>query len=49
VVVALLAGAAIGIGLDNTVSWGGLAFTCLTTIGVIAAVIAVERREPTVD
>lgn len=49
VVVALLGGAAIGIGLDNTVSWGGLAFTCLTTVGVIAAVIALERREPTVD
>src|SRR6185312_15445592 len=49
VVVALLGGAAIGIGLDNTVSWGGLAFTCLTTLGVIAAVIAVQRREPTVD
>ncbi|OJU81307.1 MAG: hypothetical protein BGO11_08975 [Solirubrobacterales bacterium 70-9] len=49
VVVALLAGAAIGIGLDNTVSWGGLGFTCLTTLGVIAAVVAVERREPTID
>jgi hypothetical protein len=48
-VLALLGGAAIGIGLDNTVSWGGLAFTCLTTVGVIAAVIAIQRREPTID
>jgi uncharacterized membrane protein YoaK (UPF0700 family) len=49
VVVALLGGAAIGIALDNTVSWGGLAFTCLTTVGVIAVVIDIQRREPTVD
>jgi uncharacterized membrane protein YoaK (UPF0700 family) len=49
VVVALLGGAAIGIALDNTVSWGGLAFTSLTTVAVIAAVVAVLRREPMVD
>ncbi|MBS1678514.1 MAG: DUF1275 domain-containing protein [Actinobacteria bacterium] len=48
VVVALLSGAAIGVALDQTVSWGGLAFTCLTTVAVIGAVVAVLRREPMV-
>lgn len=49
VVLALLGGAAIGIALDQAVSWGGLAFAGLCTIAVIGAVIAVLRREPLID
>ncbi|HEY0277040.1 MAG TPA: YoaK family protein [Solirubrobacterales bacterium] len=49
VVVALLAGAAIGVGLDKAVSWGGLAFTSLVTVVVIGAAVALLRREPLVD
>jgi uncharacterized membrane protein YoaK (UPF0700 family) len=48
VVVALLGGAAVGVALDNAVSWGGLAFTSVTTLAVIGASVAVLRREPTV-
>lgn len=49
VVVALLGGAAIGVALDKAVPWGGLAFTSLTTLGVIGAAVALLRREPMVD
>jgi len=48
VVVALLGGAAIGVALDKAVSWGGLAFTSLVTVFVIAAAVALLRREPIV-
>lgn len=46
VVLALLAGAAIGVGLDRQVRWGGLAFTCVGVALVIVFTIAILRREP---
>jgi uncharacterized membrane protein YoaK (UPF0700 family) len=46
VVVALLAGAAIGVLLDKAVRWGGLGFTCVTVAVVIACTVAILRDEP---
>jgi uncharacterized membrane protein YoaK (UPF0700 family) len=47
VVVALLGGAAIGAGLDQVVSWGGLAFSSLAVLAVLVATIAIVRDETT--
>jgi uncharacterized membrane protein YoaK (UPF0700 family) len=43
VVLALLVGAATGVGLDNVVPWGGLGFTSLTVIAVIVCAVALLR------
>jgi uncharacterized membrane protein YoaK (UPF0700 family) len=43
VVIALLAGAAIGVGLDKVVRWGGLGFTSLTVVVVIVCALALVR------
>jgi uncharacterized membrane protein YoaK (UPF0700 family) len=40
VVIGLLAGAAIGVGLDKVVPWGGLGFTSLTVVAVIVCAVA---------
>jgi uncharacterized membrane protein YoaK (UPF0700 family) len=45
VVLALLVGAAIGVGLDEVVRWGGLAFTSLTVLAVIVCAVALARDE----
>jgi len=45
VVLALLAGAAIGVTLDGVVRWGGLAFTCATVAAVMATALAAVRRD----
>lgn len=43
VVLALLAGAAIGVGLDKVVRWGGLGFTCVTVAVVMGCTVAILR------
>ncbi|OJU80790.1 MAG: hypothetical protein BGO11_19510 [Solirubrobacterales bacterium 70-9] len=49
VVLALFSGAAIAVGLDHIVRWGGLGFATLTVAFVLlamAALLAAESREP---
>jgi uncharacterized membrane protein YoaK (UPF0700 family) len=46
VVIALFAGAAIGVSLDQQVRWGGLAFTCVIVALVVWGTAKLERRTP---
>jgi uncharacterized membrane protein YoaK (UPF0700 family) len=45
VVLALLAGAVIGVGLDKLVRWGGLAFTTLTVAAVMVCAASIRSRQ----
>jgi uncharacterized membrane protein YoaK (UPF0700 family) len=49
VIVALLVGAALGVGLDELTPAGGLVFTCLTVAYAAVAVGGVRQRVPILD
>jgi uncharacterized membrane protein YoaK (UPF0700 family) len=46
VVVALFAGAAVGVALDDLVRWGGLAFVCVVVLAVIAGLRLLGAAAP---